>query len=207
MRVARKSSTQYLEQAALERAVSEYRAEGYRVSLAPKGRDRGFDFLARKGGKTLAFQVKATSSLKDSSREARRLRGVANRVGYEYRLIIAWPPRPTEVGVEGFRVALLAYLKEHFPRELRELPGRVELDEVVDVVFDEVRIDESGIRLRGSAHLETITNYDGHELHAEMDFSNDFPLRFAATLDHKLGVRGAEVEVDISAACAQGVGA
>jgi hypothetical protein len=206
MRNQRKPLDYYLEQASLQRAVHRYRTEGYAVTLAPKGRDRGFDLIARKAGKTIAVQVKATSSLKDASGEMRRLRVLADKQGYEYRLIVAWPPRPTEVGVEGFRSALLVYLKEHFPKELLELPGRVQLDEVVEAVFDEVQVTQSGIRLKGSGVLETITDYDGHEQHAEMDFSNDFPLRFAVTLDHELGIRDAEIEVDTSAACAQGVG-
>jgi len=202
MRNQQKPLSYYLEQASLEQAARRYRAEGYAVLLSPKGRDRGFDLIARKGGKTIAVQVKATSSLRKSSREIRHLRDAADKLGYEHRLIVAWPPHPTDVGVEGFRSALLAYLKEHIPKELRELPGHVELDEVTEVQFDAVQVDESRIRLKGSGVLEIITNHDGIEQHAEMEFSNDFPFRFAVTLDHELGIRDAEVEVNTAAVCA-----
>src|SRR2546423_15676174 len=96
------TSIDYLEAAKLEEITSQFRNEGYNVTLNPGGDDQGYDLIAEKNGAKVAVEVKFNARLRESAETIKALRRRALEGGFdEFRLVVVSPPHETDVYVEG----------------------------------------------------------------------------------------------------------
>ena len=120
-----KESTRYLEAAKIEELSEELSAKGYKVTQLARENGALFDLVAEKPGETIAYEVKAPSSLRSSLERIIEQRELAKQAGYSsIQLVVVNPPRATSVRIEGIEKALLDYVEENPPSELEALAGR-----------------------------------------------------------------------------------
>src|SRR2546428_9476349 len=103
-------SLDYLEAAKVEDLTRQLVSEGYEVTTEGMAQE-GIDLVAKKGNRTIAFQVKARPRLQQVARLLETSRDAARQRGYdELRLVVVTPPRDRAIEVQGLADTLKTYL-------------------------------------------------------------------------------------------------
>jgi len=181
-----RSSLDYLEQAKVEELADSYREQGYDVRVEGDEHDRAFDLVARKGGRTIAVEVKAQARLKDFAGQLARLRKIAKDRGYsEFRVNVVNPPHQVSVEIQDLARQLKEYLAQHFPVD----SGRGAITGVFGIQFDELEIRRAGIQARGSGVILLTLSSDPGKDADTISGEAEVSFQFDVLLDHELRIQ------------------
>ena len=194
-----KAPTDYLEAAKAQEIAAQLEAQGYAVVREPSGPEQGFDLVARKGDRALAYEIKAKPALGAATEQIRVLRQKARELGFDtFRLVIVGPPHETNVRIEDLDEKLLAYLSENTPRELEELSANTIVREICYVEFDTIEIGAQAVRVVGTGVVDVMLN-GVYGKTGDLSGETDFPLDFDVVLDRDLQIREVRsIRVDTS---------
>ena len=184
---------EYLEAAKVAELAEQLRAGGYEVALDSRVDDVVLDLVARKDRHVIAYEVKATDTLRGTEHQLQCIREIVRRHGYEFRLVLVTPPHRVDVEIADFEQSLADYITNDMPSELNQISRHTVIEGIVDAEFDRVVIGHDTIEVAGSASIEVELQYDDE---GDVDFSTTFPLTFTATMDHDLSITVATVRVD-----------
>lgn len=192
----RKNYFAHLEALKVEEIKEQYKSLGYREITK---KDRLFDIILSNGDHTIAFEIKVvdqSSALPKKDPRIRKLQAEAERLGYEFRLVFAVPPKKIEVEIEDLSEKLSDYLRDEPPSNIHDLSSQSTVDEVVDVEIDKIFVTSEGTRAKGTAYLEIQLNYGSRSDLTTMSFSA--PMKFHVELDNELNIESLDVDVDTS---------
>lgn len=179
----------------------EYLKSGWKVSTDEKlGKDTA-DLIARKGKKTLVFEIKASDYTAKEKKHVERLRHEAVEMGYEFRLVIANPPKERSVEIIGLDQLFFTHFINETPDELNELSSATVIEDVYDIDIDELTINEGkNIEAKGKGIVSVTLQYGPSSDSSSM--GDSYPFAFAAILvieDEKLRIEEInELSVDTS---------
>ena len=179
-----KTPNDYLEAAKTRDLADRLQQSGYDVTIDPGD---GLDLAAAKGGRRIAYEVKARSDLGASEDLTRDLREMAIRKGYdEFRLVVVNPPRDVRVCVAGLERLLEEHLRDAVPDELQVVSSNTLVDDVADIEIDTLEVTQEGVHVAGSGVVETTLVYGGGESSDVISGRMDFPFDFDVILDREL---------------------
>jgi hypothetical protein len=185
-----KAPVEYLYAVKINELASQLRGDGYEVTVAPKGPDEGYDLVARKDNKRVAFEVITIDDLRASEAKMRQLRKRAQEQGYDdFRLVVVSPPREVITDVEGLEETLCDYFREHVPAELDSLSSRTVVDRVTDLEIDVLEVAVAGVHVAGTGVVEVSLEWGGGNERDGFEAGDTFPLSFDLTLDHQLEIQ------------------
>lgn len=142
----------HLVQAAIEQISSEYDSKGYAVKNNIKIDGLFIDLLVENEKEKIIFEFK--SGLWDNEKReiVKSLRNkVVHELNAQFKLILVNLPEKNEIEVEGFEELLFEKLPEYFVDELSQLSTHTSLEEIADLNYSYVLINEEGINLVGNA--------------------------------------------------------
>lgn len=192
---------QYLEGAKIEALSSDLISQGYEVHSEKDQADPGFDLIAKKAGKTIAFQVKARSTLQESAAQLRQLREQARLRGFdEFRLVVVNPPIEKTVAFEGLETILYEYVANIFFPEIDRLAPHTRITSVHALSINLLTVTKDDIHVAGMGIAEVQMEWSGDERHNGIDIETDFPLHFNIVLNHNLEIKpdSADITIDTS---------
>jgi len=144
------TSARYLESAKIEQLASQYRREGFEVTIEPSGPDKGYDLVATIKGRRIAIEVKANSELASSADQIKKLRRKAFDQGFdEFRLVVVSPPHETQVQVDGLEQELAAYINANLPKALSELSRDLTVKSSKEIEIDSISVLHCYTRVAG----------------------------------------------------------
>lgn len=177
----------------IEETVSRLRADGYKVTPHPN-EEQFFDIVAEKNGHKIAYEVKPLGHLRKSAAEIRAMKQRIEEQGYDdVRLLVARPPRRTNVTVEKLDKELFRYFEKHVPEEIKKLSSQSDVNDVSDLEIDAVQARPQSLRVSGIGVVDTqIPPEDGG-----MGVEWDFPFTFDVELNSDLSIQNIhEIKVD-----------
>ena len=199
------TSFDYLEAAKIEELTTQFRNEGFDVTLNPTGDDEGYDLVAEKNGAKVAVEVKFNARLRESAETIKALRRRALERGYdEFRLVVVSPPHETNVHIEGFEERLLEHLRDSPPERIKKLPNQPSISDVRGVDIDSITISSGGTRVSGNGVVRvseplTFAHYSPNPLLDTSELPMDFPFNFEIKLDSELRITEVyKIDVDTS---------
>jgi len=177
----------HLVQARIEQEAEQLQKQGYSVERPRE--DMGFDLVASKSGEKIAFQIKSAAELYKGSENLQKNRETAKKLGFdELKLVVVTPPREREIHFDDLGSTLLDHIVNVEPLEFDALPGWTMIEDLADIDIDYIAINESGIRVKGSASVDVTTEVAGGEAKDGVDFGGSYPLEFDVTLNLELGI-------------------
>lgn len=193
------NALQYLEKAYIEETASRLRSEGYAVEQPGGGADTGLDLVASKGGHTIAVQVKARPSLRDSAKEIGRTRDAARLRGFdEYRLVVVNPPHDRQVTIDGLEGQLRRWIEEN-PGKLAAAGSNLTVKDVIGLDLSRVGVDKGRVRVAGVGVVLIESGAINGDARDEEAWTTDFPFAFDVSMNHELTIETVEhLEVDLS---------
>lgn len=183
------AAVRYLEEAKIEDLSRQLRRQGYEVEISSQGSNSGFDLVATKSDRKIAFEVKASPTDPANVEDIVRRRAAAFAQGYdEFRLVVVNPPHETRVDIPGLEDQLCAFLGEHGASELDDLPGLTRVEAVSQVAIDTIEITTAGVHLIGSGIVAIEIEHDGGAGRDGLTWRTDFPFTFDVALDPNLRI-------------------
>jgi hypothetical protein len=192
--------THYLEKAHIEDLKNQLRAKGYTFKAQPEG-DIPYDVLASKDNKTIAFQVKALSTLGQSVEHIRALREQSITRGYDdFQLVVVNPPREKHITIQNLDRILGEYIKRFPPERFIQFSGSIFLGHVGGIEIDSLEVDVHTMRIAGSGYIEAEVVSPEHNNGTLAPVLVKLPTYFTVVLDHSLEVHddGTAIQIDIS---------
>lgn len=192
------TSIDYLEAAKIEELTSQFRDQGYRVTVHPGGEDQGYDLVAEKGNRKVAVEVKFNARLRESVETIKALRRRAIERGYDdFRLVVVSPPHETDVHIEGLDKRLLEklleYLKQNPPDAFKNaVPQMPWIENVSDLEIDSISITSDGTRVTGNGVIR-VFEQPPVTVHKDILLSpvlwgTHIPFSFEVKLDNELNI-------------------
>jgi Holliday junction resolvase len=179
----------YLEAAKIEEVSQQLRDQGYTVVNDYSAGSTRFDILATKGDQTIVVEVKARSTLQDTTEQVRRHRRIARDSGFtEYRLVVVNPPRERTIEIEDLDIILYAHMINETYQELDQLSSNTILDSITVEEIDSLAVSKSGIHVLGSGYVEVTLEYGGGNERDGLSMGSSFPFDFDVVLNHFLQV-------------------
>lgn len=183
----------------IEEVADKYAAMGYSVRRQVHVGDFVADLVATKNGSTVVIEVKTGRTLALDHRSLAQMSAEIRKMpGHAFDLVVANPPKPKEVVIQGLDEKLLRYLTDHEPDELRRLPPH-RIAEVMDVDIHHLTWMAGSIRARGDAAL-TVCLLSEPLSETNRDEYQDcpiFPMSFDVELDERMQIAKAHaVRVD-----------
>src|SRR5690606_2394527 len=111
----------YLHKMVSDQLQEEYLKDGWKVSIDEKLGKQTADLIARKGKKTLVFEIKVSEYSDKKKKQVEKLQQEIVKMGYEFRLVIANPPKERSIEVIGLNHLFYEYFINETPDELNEL--------------------------------------------------------------------------------------
>lgn len=180
----------------------EYLKEGWKVSIGEKLGKHTADLIARKGKKTLVFEIKTSNYSEKDKKHVERLRHEAVEKGYEFRLVIANPPKERSIEIIGLDQLFLAYfIKNETPDELNGLSSATVIEDVYDIEIDELTINEGkNIEAKGKGTISVTLQYGPSSDRGSVGDSYPFSFSIILVIDeNKLRISETqELSVDTS---------
>jgi len=183
MEIKTKYILKYLRRIALDQLSDEYKAKGYTVQIDTKVGDFNIDLIAKKEGETIIIEVKANDP------DSNELKYIENLVDYvtgnlknvRFQIAFVSPPKSKKIYIEKVDELLISELNENLPSELDELSSNSIVDEVFDIDYEEIYIEDNEIYISGNALITVTLNY-GSPLDREDEYADEasmtFPLNF-----------------------------
>jgi hypothetical protein len=203
------TSIDYLEAAKIEELTSQFRDEGYRVTVHPSGEDQGYDLVAEKDNRKVAVEVKFNARLRESVETIKALRRRAIERGYDdFRLVVVSRPHETDVHIEGLDKKLLEklpeYLKQNPPDALKNaVPQMPWIENVSELEVDSISITPDGTRVTGNGVVR-IFEQPTLRVHNNIPLSpvlwgTHIPFSFEVKLDNELNITDVyKIDIDTS---------
>jgi hypothetical protein len=188
----------YLEAAKLEELSADLVTQGYEIVKNPQ--DTGFDLVATRGGKTVAFQVKARSHLREAAPNLRYLREQARQHGFDFHLVVVNPPREKTITFEGLETILFDYLTRTSFSEIEQLAPHISFTTIRGLNIDALTVTKDTIRVTGTGLVDVQMGWSGDEKHNGITINSDFPFYFNIILDHNFEIEpdSADIKIDTS---------
>lgn len=150
----------HLHKMVVDQLQEEYQKNGWKVSMEEKLEKQSADLIARKGKKTLVFEIKTSEYSEKDKKRIERLRKESLSMGYEFRLVIANPPKERSIEVIGLDLLFYDEFINETPDELNELSSATIIDDVYDIEIDELTIDEGkSIEAKGKGTVSVTLQY------------------------------------------------
>lgn len=192
-----------LHDAKIQEITESYTKNGFIVKDQPQKNDIGFDIVLQnvKQSKTIAFEVKLSPISNEARDQIEALRKNAERLGYEFRLVIISRPTKPFIDIEWLNRALIKYLIDNPIQDLDELATHVRYEHV-ETTIDAVRIksERATANIYGTIDLELqygsatdLTNDVGHTTTYSAPFEGDVELDLTAQT-----IEAARLRVDLS---------
>ena len=185
----RRSSADYLEEAAIEDLAADLEERGFRVAReAPLG-DQRVDILAERDGERRAYTVKARSRLGETTQEVERLRRAARQARLDgFIVVVATPPHKVDVTIDNLRSELLNHFVEHDVAARLDGPPVMIFEDVVDIVIEAIDVHPARVRVRGKAYIDVQVD-EGPGPDGDESFAIDsYPFTFDVDLDPDLKI-------------------
>jgi Holliday junction resolvase len=171
----------YLHELAIDQLSEDYSSIGWAVSRGEKIGKYQTDLVVRKGGKTIVFEIKAGKLTKDKKDQIGELSDEIKKLGYEFRLILANPPKEREIEIIGLDLLFYDQFINDIPEELMQLSQRTRVEEVSDIEIEVLTLnDGENIYVKGKGLVSVTLESGIAEDIAEMEDS--YPFTFEITL-------------------------
>jgi len=190
------NALQYLEATQIDEIASEHQAHGYQIMVSK------FEAPSQFKTKTLPYHLTATNCCRQLALEVVErsclaeerlddLRTQAHQEGFDsFVLRYVSPPPHTDAQVEALDRELCGYLLVNLLDHLAELPTKVAVQSVGQVVLEKVAMMFEGVQVVGSGVVEVALE-NGYQRKApqQLTWAFDFPLNFDIELDHSLRLK------------------
>jgi len=188
----------YLEAAKLAELSADLVTQGYEIVKNPQ--DTGFDLVATRGGKTVAFQVKARSHLREAAPNLRYLREQARQNGFDFHLVVVNPPREKAITFEGLETILYDYIASTSFPEIDQLAPHSSITTVRGLNIDALTVTKDTIRVTGTGLVDVQMEWRGDEKHNSITMNSDFPFYFNIIMNYNFEVEpdSADIKIDTS---------
>jgi Holliday junction resolvase len=191
----------YLHSLAIDQLADDYTSTGWEVTREEKIGKYQADLVVRKAGKTIVFEIKAGKLTDNKKEQIEKLSVEIKQLGYEFRLILANPPKEREIEIIGLEQLFYDHFINDTPEELNDLSSGTRIEEVSDIEIDELTINNGeDINVKGKGIVSVTLEWGPKDDNAEMDDS--YPFTFEVTLsaaDKKLQIIDIlELKVDTS---------
>lgn len=176
---------QYLHEAKVYELLEKFSRQSYDVVKDYSEGEFQFDiFATHDADKKIYIEVKSgTLSKQEQQKVIRMAEFVKSIPNARFDLVMANPPRPKTIEIDGIEEKLHLYISNEKTSELQEMFSRTIVDNVCDVDIDDIYLDETEIRIKGTATVEVI-----HDLEEGDEVHNSFPFEFNVKLDHELDI-------------------
>lgn len=194
MEVKEKYIKKYWHEIVRDQITDELKEEGFEVYADHLIDGFTADLYAEKGEDKKIIEIKN----KNLSRENFiKLHKFATGHNIKFQLAIAdfRSLKPT-INIEGIEKLLVDYMNEHCFCE--DLGHRSYVDDITDVSYNDIDIDEKAILLKGEAVCEMCIEFDDE---GDCDFNANFPMTFDIQIDTKewkIDDTDSEIKVDTS---------
>lgn len=194
MEVKEKYIKKYWHEIVRDQITDELQEEGFKV-YADHSID-GFtaDLYAEKGEDKKIIEIKSKAL---SREDFIKLHKFATRYNIKFQLAIAdFRSLKPSINIEGIEKLLVDYMNDHGLCE--DLGYGSYVDDITDVSYNVIDIDEGAILLKGEAVCEICIEFNNE---GDCDFNANFPMKFDIqidTKDWKIDDTEAEIEVDTS---------
>ena len=199
------ASIDYLEAAKIEELTSQFRDEGYKVTVHPSGEDQGYDLVAEKDNRKVAVEVKFNARLRESAETIKALRRQAIERGYdEFRLVVVSPPPETQAHIEGLSKKLLEHLSESPPEALKNVLESPSIESVRELEIDSISVTAEGTRVTGNGVVRVwerpnLGVYVTNIPRSTSQWVTGLPFTFDIKLDNELRINEVyKIDVDTS---------
>jgi len=199
------ASIDYLEAAKIEELTSQFRDEGYKVTVHPSGEDQGYDLVAEKDNRKVAVEVKFNARLRESAETIKALRRQAIERGYdEFRLVVVSPPPETHAHIEGLSKKLLEHLSESPPEALKNVLESPSIESVRELEIDSISVTAEGTRVTGNGVVRVwerpnLGVYVTNIPRSTSQWVTGLPFTFDIKLDNELRINEVyKIDVDTS---------
>jgi Holliday junction resolvase len=171
----------YLHDIAIDQLADDYSSKGWNVTREEKIGKYQADLVVRKADKTIVFEVKAGKLTDEKKEQIEKLSDEIKKLGHEFRLILANPPKEREIEIIGLDLLFFDQFINDTPDELLQLSSRTIVDEVSDIEVDELIInDGKDIYVKGKGIVSVSLEWGPSDDNVEMDDS--YPFTFEITL-------------------------
>jgi hypothetical protein len=174
----------YLEEAKRAEIADTLRSEGFSVETEKQIGDVRFDLFAQKGNHSLVYEFKSVGSKRLTRDELVKLQRSAKESGYEFHMVVVNPPPRVTVEVENLASELLDYaINGTYLDDIQALSGNTIIDNITDLDISDIRVSDSGTKVKGTGTIDVILEYGGGESKDGATMSDAYPFRFAVSLE------------------------
>lgn len=190
MEIRQEILEKHLAEAAIEQLADDYARRGFKVERDVQIGDATADLVARRGGETLVFEVKAGQWTPEKREAARRLRDHAvQEQGARFVLVLAPRPLDKSLEIEGIEEILRTLIDERCQSELSEVSTHTRLVGVTDVDLNSIVAGTEWVEVTGSGSVELELQFGSDsDLDRDQGFTSQeiVPFRFHILLDGDL---------------------
>lgn len=165
----------YWEQIVADQLADELTSKGYSVEREKQADGICFDLYATKGDDHIIYEIKQGRFSKAS---IERLQHYAKEHGARLQLVISnYADTLPKIDIDFFPEMLCEYMNTYHPHD--EIAYSDTIEDISDISYTMVRINESVMTLTGNASCEMEIHMDNE---GDIDFSMSFPMSFDVSL-------------------------
>lgn len=165
----------YWEHIVADQLADELTSKGYSVEREKQADGICFDLYATKGDDHIIYEIKQGRFSKAS---IERLQHYAKEHGARLQLVISnYSDTLPKIDIDFFPEMLCEYMNTYHPHD--EIAYSDTIEDISDISYTMVRINESEMTLTGNASCEMEIHMDNE---GDIDFSMSFPMSFDVSL-------------------------
>src|SRR5258708_40364265 len=129
MKIEDQVTLKSLQKIVRDQGEEEYSTKGWEVTREENMGANKADLVVRKGQKTIVFEIKTGPFTEEKKDQVEHLSEEIKKLGYEFRLLIASPPKERDIEIIGLDHLFFEHFIDNIPQELTDLSSATRIND------------------------------------------------------------------------------